>query len=172
MPRRRYDANGKGSREHGETGFTLIELMIVIAIIAVIAAIAIPSLIQSRKHADEGSAIANMREIVLSQSVFREGDREKDGNVDYGMLSELTNQALVDRVMGSGTKAGYIFRVDYSVTSSEFLWYGVAEPAVVRQTGDRSFAVNNQGTVFYTTENRIPLDNASCRIPGTYKPIN
>ena len=53
----------------GQSGFTLIELMIVIAIIAIIAAIAIPNLLDSRKNRNESRAIGNMRVIVTTQAM-------------------------------------------------------------------------------------------------------
>jgi len=96
-------------------GFTLIELMIVIAIIAIIAAIAIPNLIQARKSGNEAAAIGAMKTIATSQAIFREGDKERDGNYDYGMLSELSNYNIVDAVLGSGTKQGYEFFSNYGV---------------------------------------------------------
>ena len=99
-------------------GFTLIELMIVIAIIAIIAAIAIPNLIQARKHGNEASAIGALKTIGTSEAIFREGDKERDGNLDYGMLSELGSTGLVDAVLGAGTKQGYIFQVTYGFSTS------------------------------------------------------
>ena len=80
-------------------GFTLIELMIVIAIIAIIAAIAIPNLIQARKHGNETAAIGALKTLATSQSIFREGDKEGDGTLDYGNLTELSTTQLVDGVV-------------------------------------------------------------------------
>src|SRR5438105_4834151 len=127
---------GKKSRV---AAFTLIELMIVIAIIAIIAAIAIPNLLAARKHANETAAIGALKTIGTSQAIFREGDKERDGNLDYGMLSELNATSLVDSVLGSGTKQGYLFQAVYGFSTSEFLWFGVANPALAGTTGDRYF---------------------------------
>ncbi len=149
-------------------GFTLIELLMVVTIIAVIAVIAIPSLMQSRKHANEGSAIASLHELGGEQTLFREGDKEHDGNVDYGMLSELSNVGLLDSVLGAGTKQGYLFAATYGFASSEFLWYATASPVLHGQTGDRFFVTNNSGTIFYTGTGPVALDTSSCKIPATY----
>src|SRR4051795_5849164 len=132
-------------------GFTLIELMIVIAIIAIIAAIAIPNLIQARKHGNEASAIGALKTIGTSEAIFREGDKERDGNLDYGMLSELNGTGLIDSVLGSGTKQGYIFQACYGFSTSEFLWFCLANPAIAGTTGDRYFDTNQAGVIFYTT---------------------
>ena len=72
-------------------GFTLIELMIVIAIIAIIAAIAIPNLIEARKNGNETAAIGALKTLGSAQALFRESDKENDGNLDYGTLSELAS---------------------------------------------------------------------------------
>src|SRR5205814_1086163 len=102
----------------GNQAFTLIELMIVIAIIAIIAAIAIPNLLQARKHGNEASAIGALKTIGTCEAMFREGDKERDGNLDYGMLSELSRTNLVDTVLGSGTKQGYLFQACYGFSTS------------------------------------------------------
>ena len=149
-------------------GFTLIELMIVIAIIAIIAAIAIPNLIASRKIANETSALSALRTVSTAQAIFRENDRENDGNLDYAMLSELgSNGLLLDTVLGSGTRQGYYFSAGYSTTSSEFLWFGTTFPQLPGHSGDRYFATNHTGVLFYTTGSTFFLDVGTCVLPGT-----
>ena len=44
-----------------ESGFSLVELLIVVVVIGVVAAIAIPNLMASRRSANEGSAISDLR---------------------------------------------------------------------------------------------------------------
>lgn len=146
--------------------FTLIELMIVIAILAIIMAIAIPNLLQARKAANESSAIGALKTTITAEGFFRDGDKEDDGNVDYGMLSELSNVQLIDVVLGAGTKSGYLFSATYGFTTSEFLWFGVANPALPQQTGDRYFCANHAGVIFYTSGNRLPLDTNTCLLPN------
>lgn len=151
--------------------FTLIELMIVIAIIAIIAAIAIPNLIEARKHGNEAAAIGALKTIGTSQSLFREGDKDGDTTLDYGTITELSNQSLIDQVLGGGTKQGYTFDVSYGSSTSEFLWYGIANPAVVGTTGDRYFATNHEGVTYYTTGTTFVLASTACTIPSQAQPV-
>src|SRR4051812_37848688 len=102
------------------SGFTWIDLVIVLSILVLIAAVSIPNLLASRKHGNEASAIGSLKSLASAEARFREGDKENDGNLDYGMLSELLATGLVDQDLGSGTKKGYLFQATYSFSTSEF----------------------------------------------------
>lgn len=154
-------------------GFTLIELMIVIAIIAIIAAIAIPNLIEARKHGNEAAAIGALKTINTSQTLFREGDKEGDGTLDYGTLQLLSNTTLIDSVLGSGTKQGYKFQCDPSTSTGEFLWFATANPASPTTTGDRYFCTNHAGVIYYTglVGNSVANNSITCSIPSGLLPV-
>jgi prepilin-type N-terminal cleavage/methylation domain-containing protein len=147
-------------------GFTLVELMIVVGIGAVIAAISIPNLLQSRKNAAESAAIGAMKTLCTAEAIFREGDKENDGNLDYGMLSELLATNLVDPLLGSGKKQGYLFEASYSFSTSEFLWFATANPVAPGITGDRYWLTNMAGVIFYTTGQTTFVDTNSCLLPA------
>ena len=131
-------------------GFTLIELMIVIAIIAIIAAIAIPNLLEARKHGNEAAAIGALKTLSTAQSLYREGDKDNNNQFDYGNLTQLSTFDLIDDVLGSGSKQGYLFEAAASTSTAEFLWWASANPAVPGTTGDRYFITNQAGVIFYT----------------------
>lgn len=150
--------------------FTLIELMIVIAIIAIIVAIAIPNLIESRKHANEAAAIKGLRTIVTAQGLFREGDKEGDTLFDYGTLTELNDQNLVDPSLGAGTKQGFTYLTNSGSISVEFIFYAIANPVFLGSTGDRAFATNHMGVIFYTSQAVVPV-TTDATIPAGMVPI-
>src|SRR5437764_3118584 len=77
----------------------LFDVMLVIAAVAIGAAVAIPNLLQSRKQADEARAIGALKQIATSEAIFRDGDKELDGNLDYGTLSELAGTKLIDSAL-------------------------------------------------------------------------
>jgi hypothetical protein len=148
--------------ESPRTRFTCLTLAIGTALAAVLLAAWFPNLYRAQKIGNECSAIGALKTICTAQSIFREGDKEHDGNLDYGMLSELANTGLVDSVLGSGTKQGYTFQATYSFATSEFLWFGVANPTIPGTSGERSFATNQTGVIFYTTAGPLSIDTNTC----------
>ena len=94
-------------------GFSLIELLLVVAIILIIAAIAIPSLLHSKMAANESSAVGSLRSINTACVNYA-------GEYGIGYPAALSNMApaasptsaaadLLDAVLASGTKSGYVF---------------------------------------------------------------
>jgi len=152
-------------------GFTLIELMIVIAIIAIIAAIAIPNLLAARKQGNEAAAIGALKTITTSQSLYREGDKDGNTTLDYGSLSDLSTYGLIDSVLGAGTKQGYAFVALASAGTPDFLWYATANPVVPTTTGDRYFATNHEGVIYYTTEGTPTINATTCDPPTNMLPV-
>lgn len=152
-------------------GFTLVELMIVVAIVAVVSSIAIPNILSARKHGNETAAVGALKTIAVVQTIFREADKDRDGRADYGTLSELSSTQLIDSVLGSGTKQGYLFQASYSTTTSEFLWFAVANPAAPKTTGDRYFETNQNAVIFYTTAGAFTLNTTTCGIAAGARPV-
>lgn len=140
------------------SGFTLIELTIVIAIIAIIAAIAIPNLIEARKGSNEGAAIGALRTISTAQSLFREGDKDGNGVLDYATSAFALAQqdpnvsALLgpDPRPGAGASHccshGYYFEVVGTQPPPAAAYHMLAIP-LSRATGNRAFSLDETGRI-------------------------
>jgi hypothetical protein len=98
-------------------------------------------------HPPSQWAIGKLRGLNTSQTLFREGDKEGDGTLDYGTLVELSQTTLIDSVLGSGTYIGYRFECAPHRLTPEFLWSASATPM---QPGGLALAIDHTGVLRYT----------------------
>lgn len=112
---------------------------------AIIAAIAIPNLIDARKGSNEAASIGALRTLTTAQALYREGDKDKNGTLDYAAsLEDLRRVGLIDGVLGGGTKQGYRFEI---VEGTEERWSATAVPLQPGKSGDRSFFADESGII-------------------------
>jgi prepilin-type N-terminal cleavage/methylation domain-containing protein len=95
-------------------GFSLIELLVVVAVILVIAAIAIPNFLRSKVRANEASSVQSLRNISTAELIYSttysiEFSKNLPQLSGTGINPDQNNAGLIDEVLASGTKSGYIF---------------------------------------------------------------
>lgn len=123
---------------------------------------------EARQHGNEAAAIGGLKAISSAQTLFREGDKDGNNRLDYAEdLAALGKCHLIDRVLASGKKQGYSFEVCRGEGGNgAFVWMAVADPIKPSETGNRYFATNHTGVIFYRTDKPFTLDTKECKVTG------
>lgn len=152
----------------------IFRCVVLLFLAAVVVAIAIPSYsgLHHHRHDPGTAAIGALKTIGTSQSLFREQDKDGDDTLDYGTLAELSSASLVDAVLGSGTKQGYLFASGPGTAEPEFLWWATATPTAETRSADpRTFFANHEGLIWYTTTGQAAPITSGARAPAGWKRI-
>ena len=141
-------------------GFSLIELLIVVAVILIIAAVAIPNFMRARMASNEASAVSSCRTIFNAETTYA-------AHYQRGFTSTLAQLGppsgggtpgpdaaeLLDAVLASGRKSGYVFTYSPSALAAGI--YGSyslkANPSMPNSTGVRYFYVDPSGILRVST---------------------
>ena len=156
-----------------QNGFSLIELLIVVSIIGIIAAIAVPSLLASRRAANEGSALSAMRTIDSAQVTYL----NTGGAGNYGTLGDLGTESLVDSVLGTGSKSGYTFDCPAGnlTAGAPPTYFATSIPSSTvgaSRTGNRSFVIAEDGIVRGKVTVTAAANHAAAINSATWPPLD
>ena len=155
-----------------ERGFTLIELLVAVAIVGIVAGIAAPQLLRARTAGNEASAVASLRAIHSGQASYastcaRGGYAQTLDDLARLPVGGNTGFVSPDLSANGVVKSGYILNVGAGATATVIMasaatcnaaaddalasYFAEAHPTSVGSTGQRSFGIDQRGTVFQDT---------------------
>jgi len=151
-----YIKNGR----RGQSGFSLVEVLLVVMVILIIAAIAIPNLVHGKMRANEAAAVASMQTIHTAEVLYFNTYPE------VGYSSSLANLGangsdcekptsrnaclIMDDVLTSGLKSGYIFEIVGDGNKPTASYVASASPAS-SVSGRCTVAANQSGEMHFFT---------------------
>ncbi|MCZ6564359.1 MAG: prepilin-type N-terminal cleavage/methylation domain-containing protein [Deltaproteobacteria bacterium] len=142
-------------KRFSDQGFSLVELLIVVLIIGIIAQMAIPHLMQSKLAANEASAITTVRSVLNAETLYV----TTVGSGKYASMGSLVTGMLVDTVVGSSTKDGYVFAISLGAADASFVID--ARPTGYSKSGIRSFFSDETAVIRYTTADSAATSSSS-----------
>lgn len=143
-----------------QKGFSLIELLVVVIIIAIIAAIAIPSLLASRRAANQSATVANLRTVVSANATHAS---LAQGN--YALtLAGINTAGYLDASWAAATvtKNGYTYAYTAAAASNPNTGYCVTATRASTSSGDNSYSTSHQGAIY-----QLAGDTAPTCVAGT-----
>lgn len=142
---------------HGSSPLFLVAVLIGLAALGGAFYLGVYPGLTRRGGGNESAAIGALKTIANAQTLYREGDMDGNGTLEYApALSCLINtgkrrdEDLIDEVLAAGAKSGYLFRIEFSA-DTRFIWAATAEPIKPGVTGGRYFGANMAGLIFFSS---------------------
>ncbi len=165
----------KTSPSAGDSGFTLLEMMIVIGIISLLAALTVPGLLRARITANEVSAIGSLRVTAAAQKAYAATCGDGHYATSYPMLGATGPAgapAFISDDLGQSptpVKSGYAFALgpglnsnpgpnDCNGNATVTGYYATAEPQSTMWTGTRAFATSGRSVIWEVTGGSAPTE--------------
>ena len=160
--------------QYGGHGMAVAALVLnIVALVSfvpmgIIAAIAIPNLLASRRAANEGAAQSSLRTLHAAEATYQ----ATKGAGNFGTLSELSAEGLIDSKLATGTKSGYKFTVELTTNETNYPGFAVVGVPMtyggVEGSGVRSFYIDETGVIRGgdhfgrpATKEDLPLNSSS-----------
>lgn len=158
-----------GMNRNTRKGFSLIELLIVVAVILIIAAFAIPNFVRSKMAANQASAVGSLRTmntaclaysttygqfptsltdlgpVVAGGNGKGNGNGNGNGNGQGLAAPSSTSADLIDSVLASGIKSGYIF--SFTAGAANQSYSITATPISLGATGQTMYFTDQSGVI-------------------------
>jgi prepilin-type N-terminal cleavage/methylation domain-containing protein len=148
-----------------QQGFTLVELCIVILVLGIIMVAGVATLWRARTAGNESAAIGSLKAINSAQVNYATVCGAGNYAASLIVLSApppAGNAGFIDPQLGGAlvsNHSGYLFTVkagaggraggrDCNARPTQTAYYASATPVVFDQTGSRSFATNQAGTIW------------------------
>ena len=162
-----------------QKGFSLIELLIVVAIILIIAAIAIPNLMRARIMANESSVVGSLRTVNTAETGYYAtygtgyAPLANLGGVAFPCVPAPANACLIDAVLTTGAKSGYIIATTVpgalGTVAAPTVTYESNGIAVNASSGTRTFCADQSGVIRANPNGGAAP--ATCAAAGAFFPL-
>ena len=160
--------------QHGDAGFTLMELLIVISIMLILMLIAIPNMLHLKSEANETSAIQSLQAIHEAEMQYNSMYPANGYACALSALGGSTGSTpptaqsaqLLPGDLASGQKSGYTFNIvnctKTTVNNTDmFTSYEVtAVPQAVGKTGVNGYCLDMSGEI-----KKDPTGGTNCTVP-------
>src|SRR2546425_8227553 len=148
-----------------QRGFSLIERLIVVPIIGIFSFndTATPQIYTLSLH--DALPISSLRTMTGAEATYQ----STKGAGEYGSLTDLQTEGLIDSVLGAGTKSGYAYTVAPLVSSAtapaRFNASCIPQSSSgIGATGTRSFYTNESGVIYFVAGGTAPTGAATTRV--------